>query len=109
MPPGTNSQYYNASIEGTVDLFGTVVEHDYGYRAECLRINKLKMLVPVEQAVHQALERRYQCEVVPCKSEKRSESMRYNSTAQTPWTDPYGWFLSTPSGTVSLPSAKPSL
>ena len=67
-----------AHIEAAVDLFGTVVEHELGYRAEALRINYTRLLVPVNKDVHQALERRYQCEVLPCRSEERSESTRYS-------------------------------
>lgn len=49
-------------VIGAVELFGTVIEHEIGYRAELVRIKRL--IIPLELAKHKHnFEQRYQCDV----------------------------------------------
>ena len=66
--------YLYDAIIGEVDLFGKVVEHECGYRAEKLRIAKLYVHAHVKPAVVASLESRYQCEVEKWTSEENAQS-----------------------------------
>lgn len=49
-------------VIGAVELFGTVIEHEIGYRAELVRIKKLEISRKYEPVMF-LLEQRYQCDV----------------------------------------------
>jgi hypothetical protein len=55
---------YEADVWGEVGLFGRVVEHEHGWRAEKLVIRKLHMLFPASRGLCNILGQRYDCEVV---------------------------------------------
>jgi hypothetical protein len=72
--PGTiNYEYFTHGAYGEVELSGTVIEHDWGYRAEIATVRKIivrdlypywpyRMLMSTEDFIKR-LEDRYQCDV----------------------------------------------
>lgn len=55
---------YHAHAYGHVGMFGRVVEHELGYRAEKMIIRKVILLIPASPEFCEALGNRYDCEVV---------------------------------------------
>lgn len=55
---------YHPDVYGFVGLFGTVWEHELGYRAERAVIRRLILRVPATQAFTALLSNRYECDVV---------------------------------------------
>jgi hypothetical protein len=56
--------HYNADCWGFVGLFGRVVVHEEGWRAEKMVIRRVTMLIPTSAEFRTLLERRYGCEVM---------------------------------------------
>lgn len=74
---------FDFPVLGEVDLFGTVVEHEFGYRAEALRILSLILLDPSANVHVDKLSANHHCEVTPCSSEKRLKSTKSSLTTLT--------------------------
>lgn len=55
--------YMQAAAYGFVGLYGRVIEHEDGYRAEHLIIRKITLRIPASAAFRALLADRYQCEI----------------------------------------------
>jgi hypothetical protein len=58
---------YTPDVLGIVELTGTVVEHEFGWRAEECTIQTL-YTIAVLPSIRRSLEKRYQCDVYPISS-----------------------------------------
>lgn len=54
---------YRTPVHGLIGLYGKVIEHERGYRAEKAVIRVLRVVPPLGDALLRALEERYQCQV----------------------------------------------
>jgi hypothetical protein len=62
----TQELYREPRVAGKIELFGTVIEHEYGYRAEACRITGLRLapkVVEKHPGILEQFEERYQCNV----------------------------------------------
>jgi hypothetical protein len=68
---------YRTVIHGLVGLYGKIIEHQRGYRAEKAVVRVLRVVPPLGDALLRALEERYQCQVFRFSGQTKWEDGRW--------------------------------